>query len=86
MGWQQIRDRGRKLDLATLHHVREQDSGEHLGHGTDLEHAVTSKRECVWTRVAVSKHAPGASFIHQSDDDPSDAIVLHQLLEHRVDR
>jgi hypothetical protein len=81
-----IRNRIGKLDLATPHRVLKQDSREHLRHGTDLEHTLGIKRECLGTGIAMSEHAPSPSFIQQANDDASDPVVADKLLEHCLDR
>lgn len=84
VGRQQIRNRIGKLDLATPHHVREQDSGEYLGHGTDLEHTLTINRQRTAPRITMSDHAPRPGFVHQAYDDASDSVAICQLPEHSL--
>jgi hypothetical protein len=84
--WKQVGKRIGKLDLAAPHHIGQQDPCEHLRHGTDLEHTLSIQRARIGARIAISKHAPRASFIKQSNDDASDSVAVDKLLEHGLDR
>jgi len=78
---QQVRNGIGKVNLASSHHVCQQDSGEHLRHGTDLEHALTVERTRAGTRIAMRDHPPSPIFVQQAHDDAPDSMAVHELLE-----